>query len=100
MARSSGLVGESLLGTKKATHRPPNTSSLGRYLLILFVIALGGIYAAPNLYQPDSALQIKGTSESVPVDQGLLELTTGALRQAGITVKASELAGTSRESNW
>ena len=95
MAKSSSLVGESLLGLKKATHRPPNTSSPVRYLFILFVITLGCIYAAPNLYQPDSALQIKGTSASVPVDQKLLELATGALSDAGISVKGSSLDGAS-----
>ncbi|TDJ24116.1 MAG: protein translocase subunit SecD [Gammaproteobacteria bacterium] len=83
------------MGLKKATHRPPNTSSPARYLFILFVITLGCIYAAPNLYQPDSALQIKGTSASVPVDQKLLELATGALSDAGISVKGSSLDGAS-----
>ncbi|MCZ6618880.1 MAG: protein translocase subunit SecD [Gammaproteobacteria bacterium] len=66
---------------------------MGRYLFILFIIGLGMIYAAPNLFQPDSALQIKGTSESSPVDQRVLDLATDALEKAGITVKGSELAG-------
>ncbi len=95
MAKSGGVVGERLLGMKKATHRPPNTSGLGRYLFIFFVIALGCIYAAPNLYQPDSALQIKGTSQSVPIDQSVLELVTSVLESNGISVKGAELTATS-----
>ena len=41
MAKSPGLVGESLLGLPKATNRPPNTSSITRNLLVLFVVLLG-----------------------------------------------------------
>ena len=95
MAKSGGLVGERLLGMKRATHRPPNTSGLGRYLFVFFVIALGCIYAAPNLYQPDSALQIKGTSESVLIDQSVLELAISVLESNGISVKGAELTPTS-----
>ncbi|MCZ6639970.1 MAG: protein translocase subunit SecD, partial [Gammaproteobacteria bacterium] len=95
MAKSSGLVGERLLGMNKATHRPPNTSGLGRYLFIFFIIALGCVYAAPNLFQPDSALQIKGTSESVPVDQSVLELAVAVLERNDVSVKGAELTGSS-----
>ena len=63
MAKTPGLVGGSLLGTPRSASRPPNTSSVFRYLLVLGVVLLGAIYAAPNLFQPDSALQIRAVQE-------------------------------------
>ena len=76
----------------KASSRPPNTFSLGRYLLILFVAVIGCIYAAPNLFQPDPALQIRGTAAAYPVDQAVLDQATQALTDAGIAVVGAELA--------
>jgi len=93
VARSRGLVGESLLGMSKASSRPPNTSSLGRYLLILFLVVIGGIYAAPNLYQPDPALQIKSTNQANPLDQSVVDRVVAELRSQGITVIGSEVIG-------
>ena len=89
--RSSGLVGGSLLGMPKTTNRAPNTFSLGRYLLITFVALLGGIYAAPNLFQPDPALQLRGTGEDFVVNQAVLDAATTALAAASIEVLNTEL---------
>jgi len=92
MARSSGLVGESLLGMPKTSTRAPNTFSVGRYLLIGFVAVIGCIYAAPNLYQPDPALQIRSTGPENPLDQATMASALAALGQAGIPVLTAELA--------
>tara|TARA_A100001037_G_scaffold42814_1_gene33827 strand:- start:17478 stop:19394 length:1917 start_codon:yes stop_codon:yes gene_type:complete len=92
MARSSGLVGESLLGMPKTSTRAPNTFSVGRYLLIGFVAVIGCIYAAPNLYQPDPALQIRSTGPENPLDQATMASALAALDQAGIPVLTAELA--------
>ena len=92
MARSSGLVGESLLGMPKTSTRAPNTFSVGRYLLIGFVAVIGCIYAAPNLYQPDPALQIRSTGPENPLDQATMASARAALDQAGIPVLTAELA--------
>ena len=92
MAKPSGGVGERLLGRPGARQRPPNTSSPARYVLLLAVAVIGCIYAAPNLYQPDSALQIgtiteiKGTSIIKPIDQVLVDKAVNGLRSAGIIV--------------
>ena len=97
MAKPSGGVGERLLGRPGARQRPPNTSSLARYVLLLAVAVIGGIYAAPNLYQPDSALQIgtiteiKGTSNIKPIDQALVDKAVNGLRSAGIIVLDAEI---------
>jgi preprotein translocase subunit SecD len=56
------------------------------------------VYAAPNLFQPDSALQIgtiteiKGTSNIAPIDQALLDAAVAGLRTAGIIVIGADLA--------
>jgi len=99
MAKSPGLVGESLLGLPKATNRPPNTSSPVRYLFVLIVVVLGAIYAAPNLFQPDSALQIRAVQEIAGdqpaslINQQILDRAVTALRDAGITVTGAEIDG-------
>ena len=92
MARSPGLVGESLLGFPKDSSRPPNTNTLGRSLVILVVVVLGFLYAAPNLFQPDPALQIRGTSDAYPVDQQAIDRGIEALRRAEIPVKGFEMS--------
>ncbi|MBX3706486.1 MAG: protein translocase subunit SecD [Pseudomonadales bacterium] len=54
---------------------------------------IAAIYAAPNLYQPDPALQIRGVSEQYRVDQAAIDLAVEALRAAQIPVKGSEFDG-------
>ncbi len=98
MARQPGLVGESLLGLPRAANRPPNTSSITRYLFVLVVVALGAIYAAPNLFQPDSALQFRSVQDiaggpAAQLDAAVLERAVNALEAAGLTVIGSELRG-------
>lgn len=77
----------------KTTNRAPNTFSLGRYLLIALVAVLGCIYAAPNLFQPDPALQIRSTGEEYVLDQRVLDVATAALAAAEIEVLRAELEG-------
>ena len=86
-----GLVGENLLGLPSATQRAPNTSSLGRYLFVLIVVLIGAVYAAPNVFQPDPALQIKPEDTTVRVDSQLLLRTRTALDEAGIDVIGGEV---------
>lgn len=68
-----------------------NRYPLWKYLLILFIMVLGGIYAAPNLYPDDPALQISGASSGTPIDQSLLSRATQALDEAGIDYGKAEL---------
>ena len=55
-----------------------NRYPLWKNLLLLFLVAFGFFYAAPNLYAPDPALQISGESSAT--------LSTSAIRQ---TISAS-----------
>ncbi len=61
-----------------------NRYPLWKYLLILFVVVMGVIYAAPNLYAPDPAVQISGQSTSLVIDERILNRATDALEDAGI----------------
>jgi preprotein translocase subunit SecD len=92
----------SMFGRSKAANRPPNTSSIWRYLSVALVVVIGVIYAAPNLFQPDSALQIKlvtdigAEANSVRgVNEALIDRAVSLLRADGIQVIGAELDGDS-----
>jgi preprotein translocase subunit SecD len=59
------------------------------------VFVIGAIYAAPNLYQPDPALQIRVESSTDPLPERIIQTTTKALADAGLTIKSSALDGSS-----
>ncbi|MFT6276422.1 MAG: preprotein translocase subunit SecD [Halioglobus sp.] len=61
-----------------------NKYPLWKYLLVLFVAAVGFFYAAPNLYAPDPALQITGESSSQLVDERTLNRALTALAEEGV----------------
>ena len=61
-----------------------NRYPLWKYLLVLGVVCLGLLYAAPNLYTPDPALQITGESSAQVIDESTLRRATDALEEAGI----------------
>ena len=52
------FVGQNLFGTQ-STHRPKNQYPTWRYVVSLLVIVVAGIYALPNLFPPDYAIQIQ-----------------------------------------
>ena len=74
-----GILGENLFGTRESTRGPINRYPLWRYLLILLVVALGFLYAAPNLFPPDYALQISPDGSDRPVDEVFLGDAVAAL---------------------
>lgn len=61
-----------------------NKYPLWKYLLVLFVICFGFIYALPNIYAPDPAVQISGESSALLMDEQALTLATEALDKKGI----------------
>ena len=70
-----------------------NRYPLWKYLLILSVVVFGFYYAAPNLYTPDAALQIAGTSSMQTIDDEILKRAENALDDAGIVYFGEELQG-------
>ena len=89
------MVGESLLGLSPAKQRATNTYSLGRYLFVLVVVTLGALYAAPNVFAPDPALQVKPEDPDRGLSAASLERARTALAEAGIALKSAELEGSS-----
>ena len=89
------MVGESLLGLSPAKQRATNTYSLGRYLFVLAVVTLGALYAAPNVFPPDPALQVKPEDPDRGLSAAALEKARTALTEAGIALKSAQLDGSS-----
>lgn len=71
-----------------------NRYPLWKYLLILFIAVLGFIYAAPNLYAPDPAVQISGESSAMEINSRVLDKTKKALEEAGIKFFGAQANGT------
>lgn len=66
-----------------------NKYPLWKNLLIAFVVILSLLYAAPNFYPPDPAIQI--SHDSGVVDQSALDTATAALVADGISFTSAEL---------
>ena len=68
-----------------------NRYPIWKYLLILTIAALGFLYAAPNLYKPDPAVQISGQSSAMEIGPAVLDKATEALDNAGIEYFGGEV---------
>jgi preprotein translocase subunit SecD len=71
----------------------PNKFPLWKNIMILMVVAFAFIYAAPNLYPPDPALQLSGQSSAMKIDQAVLTKVEKALAEANIDYFAGEADG-------
>lgn len=58
-----------------------------KYVLILLVLALAALYALPNAYQKDPAVQITA-NRNAPLDEALRGKVSEALKQAGLSPKS------------
>jgi preprotein translocase subunit SecD len=61
-----------------------NRYPLWKNLFITLIVAMGFYYAAPNLYAPDPALQIGGSSGAQGINERVMERASQALSDAGI----------------
>ncbi|MEE8343304.1 MAG: protein translocase subunit SecD, partial [Gammaproteobacteria bacterium] len=68
-----------------------NEYPLWKYLLILFVVVVGGIYALPNLYGNDPAVQISGIRGKA-LDDTVKQRVRVILQEAGTAYKSLELS--------
>ena len=55
--------GTPLLGVPRRSSAPLNSFALWQYLLIFAVVLIGLTYAAPNVFQPDPAIQIRALDQ-------------------------------------
>jgi preprotein translocase subunit SecD len=73
----------------------PNKFPLWKNVLILLVVTFGFLFAAPNLYPPDPAVQLSGQSGAMEIDQVILDKVEKSLDEAGIEYFAGEADGSS-----
>ena len=66
-----------------------NQYPMWKYLLLTFVLVVSVIYALPNVYGEDPALQISG-SRTAKIDETTSEKILGVLEEAAIPVKGVE----------
>ena len=72
-----------------------NKFPLWKNLMILLIVSFGFIYAAPNLFPPDPAIQLSGQSGAMVIDQLVLDQVEKSLDEAGIEYFAGEADGES-----
>lgn len=68
-----------------------NRYSLWKHLILLFALVFGIVYAMPNIYAPDPAIQVSGQSSSLLVTESELALVEDALKAKGIAYKSAVL---------
>ena len=68
-----------------------NRYPLWKYLLILIIVGIGFIYALPNLYPADPAVQVTGASSSRVLDERIARQVEQVLDAANVDVKSVEL---------
>ena len=69
-----------------------NKYPIWKYLLILAVLVGAVIYAMPNIYPPDPAVQISGETSGTQISEALLERAVDSLVPAGISVVGADIS--------
>jgi preprotein translocase subunit SecD len=67
-----------------------NRFPLWKYLLVIFVVAIGFLYAAPNLYGDDPAVQISGANPTTIPNEETIQTIKQTLQTAQIDFKNIE----------
>ena len=71
----------------------PNKFPLWKNITILLVVTFGFVFASPNLYPPDPAIQLSGQSGAMQIDAAVLQKVESSLDEAGIAHFAGEADG-------
>ena len=74
-----------------------NRYPLWKNLLVLFVVSLGVVYALPNIYPPDFAIQISNEDADGTVTEQALERAVSSLEEAEINYFGAKLTGSNAE---
>ncbi|MFO1388158.1 protein translocase subunit SecD [Cellvibrio sp.] len=72
-----------------------NRYPLWKYILLVVTTLLSLLYAVPNFYIPDPAVQISGSSSGTTIDAAVLEKAESALKDAKIDYFGAEANGKS-----
>ena len=68
-----------------------NRFPMWKSALIILVLFFAGLYALPNLYPDDFAVQLTGNNQSTQVDEQTLTRVEAILKSSGVEFKSSEL---------
>ena len=85
----SGLLGFGI-GGSRAQRGPATRAAPWRYVVFMLVIAISGLYAAPNLFPPDFALQVTVDNSARTFDDFLLTELEDVLTEGGVAVTGTE----------
>ena len=90
--------GTPLLGVPRRSSAPLNSFARWQYALIFTVLLIGTLYAAPNVFQPDPAIQVRSLDQRVDFDpqsnaanQALLARLQTLLNESGIAIKGADI---------
>ena len=62
----------------------PNKYPLWKNLTVILVVCFGLVYAMPNIYPPDPAIQLSGQSGGMLIDNAVLKKAKDSLNEVGI----------------
>ena len=68
-----------------------NKYPLWKNLLIIFALVVSAIFAIPNLYPDDYAIQVSGASTTTAIDDRLLARAERVLKKANIDALGAEV---------
>lgn len=68
-----------------------NKYPLWKNLIILIALVIGFVYALPNLFPDDHAVQITGARSSTEINERILDRAVEVLQSEGIEIKSSSL---------
>ncbi len=68
-----------------------NKYPLWKNVVILIVLAIGFVYALPNIFPDDYAVQVTGARSGTEVSSADLDKAVNALKEGGVATKATEL---------
>ena len=77
-------------GAERRAAAAPTRIGIWRHLLVALVAGLGCLYAAPNLFTPDFALQVTADNAERPVDAAFLTKLESVLAGGGVEAIGSE----------
>ena len=82
--------GTSPTGAERRAAAAPTRIAPWRHLVLALVVAIGTLYAAPNLFTPDFALQVTADNAARPMDSTLLAELEDVLAAGGVEAIGSE----------